>query len=56
MAMDLYHFKNFEMLDPEAGELHGGHELVVEGDKIREVRPSRSNSRRPRSLTAADER
>jgi imidazolonepropionase-like amidohydrolase len=25
------------MLDPEAGELHGGHELVVEGDAIREV-------------------
>jgi imidazolonepropionase-like amidohydrolase len=35
--MDLYHFKNLEILDPEAGELHGGHELVVEGDKIREV-------------------
>src|SRR6266566_6019071 len=35
--MDLYHFKNFEMLDPEAGELRGGHELVVEGDTIREV-------------------
>ncbi len=33
----LTHFKNFEMLDPEAGELRGGHELVVEGDKIREV-------------------
>src|SRR6266852_4158049 len=35
--MDVYHFKNFEMLDPEAGELRGGHELVVEGDTIREV-------------------
>ncbi len=35
--MDVYHFKNFEMLDPEAGELLGGHELVVEGDTIREV-------------------
>jgi len=35
--MDLYHFKNFEMLDPEAGELRGGYELVVEGDTIREV-------------------
>src|SRR5271170_3732547 len=33
----LTHFKNFEMLDPEAGELRGGHELVVEGDSIREV-------------------
>src|SRR5262245_8153062 len=36
-AMEVYHFKNFELLDPEAGELRGGHELVVEGDKIREV-------------------
>src|SRR4030081_3460016 len=35
--MDVYHFKNFEMLDPEAGELSSGHELVVEGDTIREV-------------------
>jgi len=35
--MDVYHFKNFEMLDPAAGELYGGHELVVEGDTIREV-------------------
>jgi imidazolonepropionase-like amidohydrolase len=33
----LTHFKNFEMLDPEVGELRGGHELIVEGDKIREV-------------------
>jgi imidazolonepropionase-like amidohydrolase len=36
-AMDVYHFKNFEMLDPEAGELRGGYELVVEGGTIREV-------------------
>ncbi len=35
--MALYHFKNFEMLDPEAGSLKGGYELVVENDKIREV-------------------
>jgi imidazolonepropionase-like amidohydrolase len=35
--MAVYHFKNFEMLDPEAGELRGGHELVVEGDTIKEV-------------------
>ena len=35
--MDVYHFKNFEMLDPEAGELRGGYELLVEGDTIREV-------------------
>jgi imidazolonepropionase-like amidohydrolase len=42
------HFKNFEMLDPEAGELRGGHELVVEGDKIREVSP------KPIKLAEAD--
>jgi imidazolonepropionase-like amidohydrolase len=35
--MEVYHFKNFEMLDPEAGELRSDHELVVEGDTIREV-------------------
>jgi imidazolonepropionase-like amidohydrolase len=35
--MSVYHFKNFEMLDPEAGELRGGHELVVEDGTIREV-------------------
>jgi imidazolonepropionase-like amidohydrolase len=35
--MDVYHFKNFELLDPEAAELHGGHELIVEGDAIKEV-------------------
>src|ERR1700719_4381112 len=35
--MDVYHFKNFEMLDPEASELRGGHELIVEGGSIREI-------------------
>ena len=45
--MEIYHFKNFEILDPEAGELRGGHELVVEGDKIREV------SARPIKLATA---
>ncbi len=46
--MAVTHFKNFEMLDPEAGELRGGHELVVEGDKIREV------SAKPIKLAEAD--
>jgi imidazolonepropionase-like amidohydrolase len=32
-----YHFKNFEMLDPERDELSGGHELIVEGDQIKEI-------------------
>jgi len=35
--MDIFHFKNFEMLVPEAGELRDGHELVVEGDTIKEI-------------------
>jgi imidazolonepropionase-like amidohydrolase len=40
--MTITHFKNFEILDPDAeefraGELRGGHELVVEGDKIKEI-------------------
>jgi imidazolonepropionase-like amidohydrolase len=30
-------FKNFEMLDPERDELQGGHELLVEDARIREV-------------------
>src|SRR5262245_6993401 len=36
-AMTQYHFKNFELLDPEREELAGGHELLVEGAYIREV-------------------
>jgi len=45
-AMTLYHFKNFEMLDPEVGSLKGGYELVVENDKIREIssKPIKSKS------------
>ena len=35
--MSAYHFKNFALLDPDAGELRGGHELVVEGGIIKEV-------------------
>jgi imidazolonepropionase-like amidohydrolase len=45
--MAVTHFKNFEMLDPEAGELRGGFELAVEGGTIREV------SARPIRLEAA---
>src|ERR1700704_4294157 len=46
--MGVYHFKNFEMLDPEVGELLGGHELVVEDDEIREI------SAKPIELATAD--
>src|SRR5712664_4759060 len=30
-------FRNFRMLDPEKDEIVGGHEILVEGDTIREV-------------------
>ena len=46
--MAITHFKNFEMLDAEAGELLGGHELAVEGDTIREI------SAKPIKLPEAD--
>ena len=38
--------KNFELLDPEQDELRGGHELLVEGDTIKEVsaRPIRADN------------
>jgi imidazolonepropionase-like amidohydrolase len=35
--MAFYHLKNFQMLDPDVGELRGGFELIVDGDKISEV-------------------
>src|SRR5438270_13968402 len=46
--MDVYHFKHFEMLEPGAEELRGGHELVVEGGVIKEV------SARPIQLAKAN--
>src|SRR5918992_5714381 len=46
-SMNVYHFKNFELLDPEAGEVAGGHELVVEGDLVKDV------STRPIKLAGA---
>ena len=30
-------FRNFQLLDPERDEIVGGHELLVEGERIREV-------------------
>jgi len=30
-------FRNFQLLEPEVGALQGGHELLVEGDTVREV-------------------
>jgi imidazolonepropionase-like amidohydrolase len=30
-------FKNFQLLEPEVGELQGGCELLVEGDKVKEA-------------------
>ena len=47
-------FKNFQMLDPEHDELRGGHELLVEADKIKEVSEDPiKRRRRAASSTAA---
>ena len=55
--MDVYHFKNFEMLDPEVGELRGGHELVVEGDTDQgSLGQADQACERPTSSTAAGAR
>jgi imidazolonepropionase-like amidohydrolase len=35
--MTQYLFRNFEMLDPERDEVLGGHELLVEGEHIKEI-------------------
>src|SRR5262249_34546990 len=31
------HFKNFMLLEPSHGELRGGYELLVEGERVREL-------------------
>src|SRR5215211_8031781 len=36
-TMAQFLFRNFQLLEPEIGELRGGHELLVEGDTIREA-------------------
>jgi imidazolonepropionase-like amidohydrolase len=38
--MTQFLFRNFQMLEPEVGELQGGFELLVEGNTIREVSAS----------------
>src|SRR6185295_8032410 len=30
-------FRNFQLLEPEVGELQGGFELLVEGDTVKDV-------------------
>jgi len=35
--MPMIHFKNFAMLDPDAGQIMDGYEILVENDVIREV-------------------
>ena len=44
--MAQYLFKNFDMLDPERDEVEGGHELLVEGEHIKEIsgKPIKSKS------------
>jgi imidazolonepropionase-like amidohydrolase len=34
--MAQYLFRNFQLLEPEIGQLQGGHELLVEGETVRE--------------------
>jgi imidazolonepropionase-like amidohydrolase len=36
-AMARLHFKNFQLLEPDHGELRGGYELLVEDDRVREL-------------------
>jgi imidazolonepropionase-like amidohydrolase len=48
MGLTQYLFKNFEMLDPERDEVEAGYELLVEGDRIKEV------SDRPITVEAAE--
>lgn len=35
--MSRFHFKNFKLLEPGFGEVRGGYELLVEGDKVKEL-------------------
>ena len=35
--MTQFLFRNFALLEPDAGELQNGFELLVEGDKVKEV-------------------
>lgn len=35
--MSMLRLKNLRLLDPEQDELQGGHEILIEGDRIREV-------------------
>jgi imidazolonepropionase-like amidohydrolase len=44
-------FRNFSLLDPRWDEARGGYEVLVEGDTIKEVSPSRSRRPRRRSST-----
>src|SRR5882757_7310213 len=37
ITMSQLHFKNFQLLEPEIGELQGGFELLVEGGTVRET-------------------
>ena len=48
-------FRNFQLLEPEVGELQGGFELLVEGETVREVseKADQGAGRRRRSTAAA---
>ncbi|HSR80749.1 MAG TPA: amidohydrolase family protein, partial [Hyphomicrobiaceae bacterium] len=38
-------FRNFQLLEPSNGELVGGHELLVEGGRVRELSATAINSK-----------
>jgi len=48
-------FRNLQLLDPRFDEVRGGYEVLVEGEKIREVVGAADQGRRarPRSTAAA---
>src|ERR1700752_1116357 len=39
------HFRNFQLLEPQDGELRGGDELLVENESVRELSETPSRSR-----------
>jgi imidazolonepropionase-like amidohydrolase len=43
--MTQIHFKNFQLLEPANGELRGGYELLIEGERVRELSDTPIRSR-----------
>ena len=43
-------FRNFQLLEPANGELVGGHELLVEADRVRELSATAIKSKDRKSV------